>query len=97
MFVGAGTTINVIAIVLGGVLGVLLGSKFAEATKSSITDLLGMVTFISAADAISAFWRTELRAALPRGWAILMIVFSDRKSTRLNSSHVKRSRMPSSA
>ena len=76
MFVGAGTTINVIAIVLGGVLGVLLGSKFAESTKSLITDLLGMVTFISAADAISAFWRTELRAALPRGWAILMIVFS---------------------
>jgi uncharacterized membrane protein YqgA involved in biofilm formation len=35
-----------------------------------------MVTFISAADAISAFWRAELRAALPRGWAILIIVFS---------------------
>ena len=76
MFVGAGTTINVVAIVVGGVLGVLLGSKFSDSTKSLITDLLGMVTFISAADAISAFWRAELRAALPRGWAILIIVFS---------------------
>ena len=76
MFVGAGTTINVVAIVVGGVLGVLLGSKFSDSTKSLITDLLGMVTFISAADAISAFWRAELRAALPRGWALLIIVFS---------------------
>ena len=31
------------------------------------------------------------------GVAALIIVLRDRKSTRLNSSHVKRSRMPSSA
>ena len=28
---------------------------------------------------------------------LLLVVLADRKSTRLNSSHVKRSRMPSSA
>jgi len=76
MFVGAGTTINVVAIVLGGVLGVLIGARFAESTKSLITDILGMVTFISAADAISSFWKEDLRSALPRGWTILVIVFS---------------------
>lgn len=76
MFIGAGTTINVVAILLGGFLGVLLGSKFRESTKSLITDILGMVTFISAADSISAFWKEELRSALPKGWTILVIVFS---------------------
>ena len=41
---------------------------------------------------------TQLQGLLQR-WVnqVIILVIGDRKSTRLNSSHVKRSRMPSSA
>ena len=41
--------------------------------------------------------RVATRADLPAAWASLGGASADRKSTRLNSSHVLRSRMPSSA
>jgi uncharacterized membrane protein YqgA involved in biofilm formation len=54
MFVGFGTVLNIVAILLGGALGVALGSRFKESLRDLITQVLGCVTFISAADAISA-------------------------------------------
>jgi len=47
-----------------------------------------------ATDAAAAGLVSEMEAAEPGRGGILLL---DRKSTRLNSSHVKRSRMPSSA
>ena len=38
-----------------------------------------------------------LRAATLAGWTCALVEKEDRKSTRLNSSHVSQSRMPSSA
>lgn len=76
MFVGAGTVLNIFAIVLGGALGVFLGGKFKENLRDLITQVLGCVTFISAADAISAYWNTNLTTALPKGATMLVVVFS---------------------
>jgi uncharacterized membrane protein YqgA involved in biofilm formation len=76
MFVGAGTVLNIIAIVIGGAIGVLLGGKFKENLRELITQVLGCVTFISAADAISAYWDKDLINALPKGAAMLVVVFS---------------------
>ena len=39
-------------------------------------DVLGCVTAISAADALSAYWDPTLTKALPDGGAILVIIFS---------------------
>jgi uncharacterized membrane protein YqgA involved in biofilm formation len=76
MFVGSGTVLNIIAILLGGALGVLLGSRFKEDLRDLITQVLGCVTFISAADAISAYWKDDLVNQLPRGATMLVVVFS---------------------
>ena len=76
MFVGAGTVLNIVAIVIGGAIGVLLGGKFKENLRELITQVLGCVTFISAADAISAYWNRDLTNALPKGAAMLVVVFS---------------------
>ena len=76
MFPGFGTTLNVVAIITGSVVGILIGKKLSEKFRRLITDVLGCVTAISAADALSSYWDISLTQALPQGGAILVIVFS---------------------
>ena len=76
MFPGFGTVLNILAIVIGGTLGVFIGGRINEKLRNLITDLLGCVTIISAADALSAYWDRGLQDSMPRGWVILVIVFS---------------------
>ena len=76
MFPGFGTTLNVVAIIIGSVVGILIGKKLTEKFRRLITDVLGCVTAISAADALSSYWNISLTQALPQGGAILVIVFS---------------------
>ena len=76
MFPGFGTTLNIVAIIIGSVIGILIGKKLSEKFRRLITDVLGCVTAISAADALSSYWDASLTQALPQGGAILVIVFS---------------------
>jgi uncharacterized membrane protein YqgA involved in biofilm formation len=76
MFPGFGTVLNILAIVIGGTLGVFIGGRISEKLRNLITDVLGCVTIISAADALSAYWNEDLQDAMPRGWVILVVVFS---------------------
>jgi uncharacterized membrane protein YqgA involved in biofilm formation len=76
MFPGFGTTLNIVAIIIGSVVGILIGKKLSEKFRRLITDVLGCVTAISAADALSSYWDVSLTQALPQGGAILVIVFS---------------------
>ena len=104
MFVGAGTVVNVLAIISGSVIGILAGHRIKSDIRALMTDVLGAVTLISAASAIKEMWSSSLNS-LPTGAPILIVLASllvggligDRKSTRLNSSHSSVSRMPSSA
>ena len=76
MFPGFGTTLNIVAIIIRSVVGIFIGKKLSEKFRRLITDVLGCVTAISAADALSAYWDVSLTQALPQGGAILVIVFS---------------------
>jgi uncharacterized membrane protein YqgA involved in biofilm formation len=76
MFPGFGTTLNIAAIIIGSVVGILIGKKLSEKFRRLITDVLGCVTAISAADALSSYWDVSLTQALPQGGAILVVVFS---------------------
>jgi len=76
MFPGFGTTLNIFAIIAGSIIGIFIGKKLSEKFRSLITDVLGCITAISAADALSSYWDESLTDALPQGGAILVIVFS---------------------
>ena len=76
MFPGIGTVINVVAIVSGGALGVILGGKFSEKTRHLITDILGLITLVSGASAVTALWSGKLTDALPQGWPFMVVLFS---------------------
>ncbi len=71
MFIGLGTIINVGTIVLGSSIGILGGARFPEKLRISITDVLGCITLINAADNLRSVWSPSFSAAVPRGWTIL--------------------------
>lgn len=47
-FVGAGTALNVVAVVAGSLLGMLVGGRLPERTRQVVTDCLGLVTLLMA-------------------------------------------------
>lgn len=76
MFVGLGTLINVISIVLGTITGKLLGNRFNERTRNLLTDILGIVTLISAASALISLGDSDLVSSIPNGGPILVLLAS---------------------
>jgi uncharacterized membrane protein YqgA involved in biofilm formation len=71
MFVGLGTVINIGTIVLGATLGILGGSRFPDRLRVLVTDLLGCVTLINAADNLRSIWSHSFVTAVPKGWTTL--------------------------
>ena len=76
MFVGAGTAVNIAAILMGTLLGLLLGKRFRDETRDLITQAMGFITLIAAADALSQFWRADFQRAFNDGVPILVILAS---------------------
>ena len=48
MFIGIGTVVNVAAVLIGSVLGVLIGHRLSQRTRDLVTDALGLVTLLIA-------------------------------------------------
>jgi len=71
MFVGLGTVINIGTIVLGSTVGILGGARFPDRLRILVTDVLGCVTLINAADNLRSVWGHEFVAAVPKGWTTL--------------------------
>jgi uncharacterized membrane protein YqgA involved in biofilm formation len=76
MFVGLGTLINVAAIILGTFLGILVGKRFREETRELVTQAMGFITLIAAADALTEFWKEEFQTAFGDGVPLLIILAS---------------------
>jgi hypothetical protein len=76
MFRGAGTLINIVAIILGSIIGMFSGGRLTERIKSLITDVLGCITLLAAADAVSALWGRAFIEQVPRGWTLLGTLFA---------------------
>ena len=49
LFPGSGTVLNVLTVLLGAGLGMLVGHRLKEHTRSVVTDVLGLVTLLIAA------------------------------------------------
>ena len=74
--IGTGTLINVVAILLGSVIGVLVGNRLQVPTRELITQVLGFITALAAVDALKELWSTGFTSALPKGWPLLILLFS---------------------
>ena len=76
MFAGVGTVINVGAILIGASLGILAGARITKKSQGLITDVLGLITALGAASALSPLWSPMFEAALPKSSALLVILAS---------------------
>ena len=74
MFVGAGTLVNIVAILVGASLGIAAGSRITKKSQSLITDVLGLITALGAASALSPLWSPLFESSLPKGSTLLVIL-----------------------
>jgi len=72
--IGLGTIINVIAIVIGGALGVLVGNRLPERTSRVVTDSLGLVVLVIGGFNIMALTDTDFVNAVGDGVGLLVVV-----------------------
>lgn len=75
-FVGAGTAINVATVVIGSLLGMVVGHRIPERTRSVGTDGLGLVTLLMAGLSALEITSPSLTAALGSGVPVLVVLFS---------------------
>lgn len=73
---GIGTVINVFSILFGTIVGKLLGNRFTERTRNLLTDILGIVTLVSAASALISLGDSKFVAVIPNGGPILVLLAS---------------------
>lgn len=76
MIPGLATLVNVGAVLLGALIGVLLGNRLPVRTRDLVTDALGLVTLLIAATSALAVLSPELRAEVGRSAPMLIVLGS---------------------
>jgi uncharacterized protein len=74
--VGLGTLINVIAIVAGGAIGSVIGHRFSPQLRTLTTDVLGLITAVSAALSVSVITSAVLLDDIGSTWPIFVTLFA---------------------
>jgi uncharacterized protein len=75
-FIGAGTALNVIAILIGASVGIALGARLEASSQRLITDVLGLVTALGAVSALSPLWSQSFRDKFAEGLPLLVILLT---------------------
>jgi uncharacterized membrane protein YqgA involved in biofilm formation len=73
-FVGAGTVLNVVTVLVGSGLGVLLGHRLRQGTRDVVTDALGLVTLLVAATSALAVLDPVLIGAVGASAPVLIVL-----------------------
>lgn len=75
-FVGAGTIVNVVTIVVGSLIGLAVGGRLGVQTRSTITDVLGLITAVIAGLSIIPVTHPDLNAAVGHQAGFTVILLS---------------------
>jgi uncharacterized membrane protein YqgA involved in biofilm formation len=75
-FPGLGTLINVLTVVTGALLGMAVGHRLPERTRSVVTDCLGLVTLLVAGLSCVSVTEPALAAAVGPGVPVLVVLGS---------------------
>ncbi|HLU97729.1 MAG TPA: DUF554 family protein, partial [Thermobifida alba] len=73
---GLGTLVNVVAIIVGSGLGLALGSRLPERTRTVVTDALGLVVLLIAALNAAEVGSPDLGAAVGTAAPTLIVLGS---------------------
>ena len=75
-FPGLGTLINVVAVVIGALVGMAIGHRLPERTRAVVTDCLGLVTLLVAGLSCVSVTDASLAAAVGPGVPVLIVLGS---------------------
>ncbi|QIX26408.1 DUF554 domain-containing protein [Nocardioides sp. JQ2195] len=73
---GTGTVVNVLAVLVGSGVGVLVGNRLPQRTRELITDVLGLVTLLIAADGARAVFSPALSEHVGSSAPMLIVLGS---------------------
>ncbi len=76
LFPGAGTVLNVVTVLIGASIGMAVGHRLRERTRSVVTDSLGLVTLLVAALSAASVTDPALRSATGSGAPVLIVLGS---------------------
>ena len=76
MFIGLGTLINLVAIIVGASIGIAVGNRLRKDSQVSITDVLGLITLLGAVSALIPLWSDGFTSSLPKGAPLLVILLT---------------------
>lgn len=76
MFIGLGTVINLVAIIIGSSIGIAVGNRLRKDSQVSITDVLGLITLLGAVSALIPLWSDGFTSSLPKGSPLLVILLT---------------------
>ena len=76
MFVGLGTVINLLTIIVGAAIGIALGARLPKKSQKMITDVLGLITLLGATSALLPLWSNAFKDSLPDGSPLLLVLAS---------------------
>ena len=71
---GAGTLLNMATVLAGAGLGVLLGGRLPERTRTTVTDALGLVTLVIGALNVASLSDASFRVAVGEGGTLLVVL-----------------------
>lgn len=76
LFPGAGTVLNVLTVLVGALLGMTVGHRLSEHTRSVVTDCLGLVTFLMAVLSMLEVTSPALQEQVGSGVPVLIVLGS---------------------
>lgn len=74
MIRGAGTLLNMATVLVGSGLGVALGGRLPERTRTTVTDALGLVTLVIGGLNVAALSDPDFRRAVSPGGTLLVVL-----------------------
>ena len=74
MFIGIGTLVNVVTVLVGATIGVLVGHRLPDRTRTVVTDGLGLVTLLIAATSAAAIGNDAWAEAVGDSAPLLIVL-----------------------
>lgn len=74
MFIGFGTVVNVVAVVIGSTVGVLVGHRLPQQTRELVTQILGLFTLVIGAASIASGMSEAFAAAVGPQARLLVVL-----------------------
>ena len=74
MFIGFGTLVNVVTVLVGASIGLVIGNRLPERTRTLVTDCLGLVTIVIGIFACQSMASDAVTSGLGAGVGLLVVL-----------------------